>query len=162
SSCGDSVTNRCKGCQTDPIPFFAESAVNEIPPDHHCTQWAAATSTNGPQTGKPLYQLWADIGACLSNGSPCDEGAERNNGCCSNYCSPGGTCATCNQPIDCLGVCGGTAHVDCTGICNGPNGTQTTCAEQGKTCGAMDDGCGNTLKCGDCNSTIAAEITTSA
>jgi hypothetical protein len=33
-----------------------------------------------------------------------------------------------------------------------PNCTPTTCAAQGKNCGAISDGCGGTLQCGSCTS----------
>jgi hypothetical protein len=44
-------------------------------------------------------------------------------------------------------TCGGGGTANVCGTC-----TPTTCAAQGKNCGSIQDGCGNTLACGTCTS----------
>ena len=61
--------------------------------------------------------------ACKSNGSPCSPETARQ--CCSQVCTGG--------------VCGSAGARGCT---------PTTCAAQGKNCGAIPDGCGNQIRCG--------------
>ena len=51
------------------------------------------------------------------------------------------SCGQCTSPATCSG--GGTAN-----ICGITTCTPTTCSAQGKNCGTIADGCGNTLTCG--------------
>jgi hypothetical protein len=51
------------------------------------------------------------------------------------------SCGQCTSPATCSG--GGTAN-----ICGSTTCTPTTCSAQGKNCGTIADGCGNTLTCG--------------
>ena len=65
---------------------------------------------------------------CTCATPPCPDGRRR----CAGQCCPS------NQS------CGGGGTPNLCGC------TPTTCAGRGKNCGTMDDGCGNTLSCGEC------------
>ncbi|HEU0115099.1 MAG TPA: hypothetical protein VFQ80_10505 [Thermomicrobiales bacterium] len=86
-------------------------------------------------------------GQCVCNAASCP------NGCCN-----GATCVPFADQTDQRCGTGGAACKSCTGhdTCGGggTNGacgcTPTTCVAQGKNCGTIPDGCGNTIDCGAC------------
>ncbi len=69
--------------------------------------------------------------------------------CCGGGCTPLGTadnCGACGDACDGAGEsCGGAGTASACGC------TPTTCFAAGKWCGTLNDGCGNTLDCGDCS-----------
>ncbi len=67
-------------------------------------------------------------------------------GCSSGSCSSQGQCTAC--PYD---ECGGTC-CDAGQVCNflGQCCSPVDCASIGASCGVHDDGCGNSMACGDC------------
>jgi len=102
-----------------------------------------------------------DCGKCANPAHACQDGkcrcqpktcAEQNadcgtlpDGCGSTY-----ACGTGSPPGSCNGNpagpnCGGGGANRCGSTACVP----TTCAAQGKNCGTISDGCGNTLNCGD-------------
>ncbi len=104
----------------------------------------------------------AAVAACdmtLDPGGPCDPSTCR--GCCrGGVCQPGSEAAACGL--------GGTACDDCAvqgrecvagqcagappaGADAGPTCVAKTCAQLGKDCGSVDDGCGKSLSCGTCS-----------
>lgn len=97
---------------------------------------------------------------CGANGAICQicsGGRSCQNGVCTcpagqTFC--GGTCVdTRTDPANC-GSCGTTCSSPWTCGGNGAPGvcgcTPTTCEAQGKSCGPIPDGCGETLNCGTC------------
>jgi hypothetical protein len=91
--------------------------------------------------------LHCQDGQCVCDGTSCPNGCCQDGRCHvdeNDACGAGGgSCTSCTLPQTCggggePGVCG------CTPI--------TTCPPP-RNCGAVDDGCGETLNCGDCSGT---------
>ena len=73
---------------------------------------------------------------CCDSGGVCQDG-DTNTACGAG----GGDCAICTLPE----TCDGGAEAGACGC------TPTTCADEGKNCGQIDDGCGVMLACGSCS-----------
>lgn len=73
---------------------------------------------------------------CLGLDDSCNEGVCENGACVKKPKSDGTSCD------DDTGTCVGGTCV--------PNCVPKTCLELGKSCGSVDDGCGNSLNCGTC------------
>jgi hypothetical protein len=146
----------CGSCACDP-PCDACFRCNET------TRACEPDSTQrGEACGESGQTCQADgICACDANScGACD--TCQANGRCAAHCGGTGCCdgTTCVAGTT-NGACGqrGERCVRCTGsttcsngVCTGGGGgcTPTTCSAQGANCGAIPDGCGETLDCGTC------------
>ncbi|WP_437931580.1 calcium-binding EGF-like domain-containing protein [Sorangium sp. So ce291] len=105
-----------------------------------------AAGTCDPATGLCSNPVAAD-------GTACDDG----DGCTVTDSCAAGTCAGSGTPCQNGGTCDPGEPYTCTcpagftgPSCETPACVPTTCAAQGATCGAIPDGCGETLDCGSC------------
>ena len=155
--CG-AVTNNCKklidcGACTCPRPcqpcFTCDSTTRTCVPD-------------ATQAGKPCGsgQVCVADGTCACTASSCPA---------CQQCGGDGTCGGCDGCCDRAGVCqAGDSNSACGGggetcvVCAGQDACvgggcvcqSWDCTAQGKTCGPLTDGCGNTLNCGTCANPI--------
>jgi hypothetical protein len=94
------------------------------------------------------------------DGTACDDGT----GCTLTDTCVAGTCTGSGNPCQNGGTCDSAEPYTCTCSpdftgpnCETPACVPTNCAAQGATCGAIPDGCGETLDCGSCASGSACE-----
>ncbi len=90
----------------------------------------------------------------------CQAACQSNNDCLGDQTCATGVCrTTCSSGNDCLGdqICIAGLCQDTQGDGGSPDGIgpdgncqPTTCSKEGKNCGEIPDGCGNTLRCGSC------------
>jgi len=70
----------------------------------------------------------------------------------------------CGGTVTCRGSCNGNRVCGAAGanVCAKGSCTPTTCAQQGKTCGLISDGCSRVLDCGTCGNgmTCVANVST--
>jgi hypothetical protein len=102
-----------------------------------CAHFCQRVFPPGPDRGRCISDAAHHQGACA------DCAGDTSRICCTP--SVAGAMCDSSQPIACCASGQTCQDRTCVATC-----TPTTCAAQGKNCGAIADGCGNTLNCGSC------------